>query len=61
MRKYVEYGIETGDFHLKLCGSGGGGYMLAISRSRQEAERFFNVSQLDYSVVNKAEIETFIF
>jgi mevalonate kinase len=58
MRKYAEYGIETGEFHLKLCGSGGGGYMLAISRSRTKAEKYFNDNQLDYSIVNKAEIES---
>ena len=60
MRKYVEHGIETGDFHLKLCGSGGGGYMLAISRHRSKAESYFNINQLDYSIVNKAEIESAI-
>ena len=51
MRKYFEYGIETGDFYLKLCGSGGGGYMLAISRNQLETEAYFNVNHLDYKIV----------
>ena len=56
MRKHFEYGIKTGDFHLKLCGSGGGGYLLALSRNRSKAESYFTMNQLDYSVINQSEI-----
>ena len=55
MRKHFEYGIKTGDFHLKLCGSGGGGYLLALTRNRSKAENYFTVNQLDYSLINNAE------
>ena len=51
IRKYFENGIETSDFHLKLCGSGGGGYILGISRDRLKAESFFNLNHLDWMVV----------
>lgn len=57
MGKHMEYGIESGDFNLKLCGSGGGGYMLAISQNRKKAECYFKENQLDYQVVNHSEIE----
>jgi mevalonate kinase len=51
MRKHFEYGIESGIFYLKLCGSGGGGYMLAISRNRLKAEVYFNLKHLEYKLV----------
>ena len=51
MRSYFEYGIENGDFYLKLCGSGGGGYILGIARDRFKAESYFNLNHLDWTVV----------
>ena len=51
MRKYFSYGIETGNFYLKLCGSGGGGYLLAISADRIKAENYFKLNHLDYTIV----------
>jgi mevalonate kinase len=51
MRKYFLYGIETGNFYLKLCGSGGGGYLLAISADRTKAENYFKLNHLDYTIV----------
>ena len=51
IRKYFEHGIETGDFHLKLCGSGGGGHLLGISSDRLKAESYFNLNHLDWMVV----------
>lgn len=51
IRKYFEHGIETGDFHLKLCGSGGGGHILGIAHDRLKAESFFNLKHLDWIVV----------
>ncbi len=50
-KKYFEYGSATGEFHLKLCGSGGGGYLLAFSADRLKAEAYFNLNHLDYSIV----------
>jgi len=51
IRKHFEHGIETDDFHLKLCGSGGGGYILGIARDCLKAESFFNLNHLDWMVV----------
>ena len=51
IRKYFEYGIATGDFHLKLCGSGGGGHLLGIAHDRLKAESYFNLNHLDWMVV----------
>ena len=31
-------GIETGDYYLKLCGSGGGGYILGFTRDFEKAQ-----------------------
>ena len=31
-------GIETGDYYLKLCGSGGGGYILGFTRDYANAQ-----------------------
>jgi mevalonate kinase len=51
MRKYFFHGIETGDFHLKICGSGGGGYLLALVSNRVSAENYFKMNHLDYTIV----------
>jgi mevalonate kinase len=52
MRKYFDYGFSTAGFYLKLCGSGGGGFLLGIARDRFKAEAYFNLNHLDYTVVN---------
>ncbi len=46
-RKHFEAGLEDGSFALKLCGSGGGGYMLCFSHSN-ECEKYFNDNGLSY-------------
>jgi len=51
IRKYFERGINTDDFYLKLCGSGGGGHILGIARDRLKAESYFNLNHLDWMVV----------
>ncbi|MCK9639429.1 MAG: hypothetical protein M0R39_05920 [Prolixibacteraceae bacterium] len=51
MRKYFSDGLESGDFYLKLCGSGGGGYLLAISPDQHKAENYFKMNHLDYTIV----------
>lgn len=51
MRSYFEHGIKSGDFYLKLCGSGGGGYILGYARDRLKAESYFNLNHLDWTVV----------
>jgi len=49
--KHFMHGIGSGDFHLKLCGSGGGGHVLGFSRNRYAAETYFNLNHLDWMVV----------
>lgn len=51
MRKYFQHGIESGTFHLKICGSGGGGFILGIARDRMKAETYFKENHLDYLIV----------
>jgi mevalonate kinase len=51
MRSFFGYGIESGEYYLKLCGSGGGGYILGIARNRLKAEAYFNLNHLEYMVV----------
>jgi len=51
MKTFFEYGINTGEFHLKICGSGGGGYVLGIASDRNKAEAYFNLNHLGYTVV----------
>jgi mevalonate kinase len=31
IKEFWQYGLETGDYYFKLCGSGGGGFMLVYS------------------------------
>ena len=38
---YWQKGLETEDFKLKLCGSGGGGFLLGIARNYDKAKRYF--------------------
>jgi len=40
-------GIETGDYYLKLCGSGGGGYILGFTRDYAKAQEELKGYQLE--------------
>jgi mevalonate kinase len=40
-------GIETGDYYLKLCGSGGGGYILGFTRDYEKAQSQLKDYQLE--------------
>ena len=51
MRKYFEHGLESNDYHLKICGSGGGGFILGFARDRMKAETYFYENHLDYLIV----------
>ena len=51
MRSLFDHGIKSGDFTLKLCGSGGGGFILGFARDRLRAESYFNLNHLDYTIV----------
>jgi len=38
---YLEHGLLTGSFFLKLCGSGGGGFMLGLTTDGAKTEEYF--------------------
>ena len=40
-------GIETGDYYLKLCGSGGGGYILGFTRDYEKAQKQLSSYELE--------------
>ena len=40
-------GIDTNSYYLKLCGSGGGGYILGFTKDLQEAQDKLSSFQLD--------------
>jgi mevalonate kinase len=40
-------GIDTNSYYLKLCGSGGGGYILGFTKDFQEAKAKLSSYQLD--------------
>jgi mevalonate kinase len=46
-RKHFRYGLESGDFTLKLCGSGGGGYLLGFTQSRAATENYFRDREIN--------------
>ena len=46
-RKHFRYGLETGDFTLKLCGSGGGGYLLGFTKNRVVTEKYFREREIN--------------
>jgi mevalonate kinase len=41
-RPVWQHGLSTGDFYLKLCGSGGGGFLLGFTRNPQVVQSYFN-------------------
>ena len=50
--EHFEYGISSGDFQLKICGSGGGGFLIGIAKNQTIAENYFKLNHLDYTIVN---------
>lgn len=51
MKTYFEYGIDSDNFSLKLCGSGGGGYILGFTRDFLKTKSYLNLNHLDWTVV----------
>jgi mevalonate kinase len=42
LRPAWNHGLESGLFALKLCGSGGGGFLICFTHHREESIRYFN-------------------
>ena len=40
-------GLDTGDYYLKLCGSGGGGYILGFTEDLERAKKSLNGYELE--------------
>jgi len=39
--------LDTGDYYLKLCGSGGGGFLLGFTKNLRAVNRYFNASGME--------------
>ncbi len=48
-----QYGISSGDFFLKLCGSGGGGFILGFTEDIGKTKRFFAERNRNILLVNQ--------
>jgi mevalonate kinase len=47
-RLHIIAGLKSREFAFKLCGSGGGGYMLCFAANRNTAIDYFNKTKLSY-------------
>ncbi|MBE0662133.1 MAG: mevalonate kinase [Bacteroidales bacterium] len=45
--KLWKLGLESGDFYIKLCGSGGGGFLLGFTRNYEKAKRILKSQNID--------------
>jgi mevalonate kinase len=46
-RKLWKEGIESNSYYLKLCGSGGGGYILGFTEDFEKAQSKLSSYQID--------------
>jgi mevalonate kinase len=46
-RKLWKDGIDSNSYYLKLCGSGGGGYILGFTKDLEKAQNKLSSYQLD--------------
>ena len=53
MKPIWEAGLQRSDFKLKLCGSGGGGFLLGISRDFNLTRKYFRQNKLELIPVFK--------
>jgi len=49
-----QFGLDTGKFQLKLCGSGGGGFLLGFTTDYQAAKNYFSEQHHDLISVYKS-------
>jgi mevalonate kinase len=45
--KLWQQGIETNDYYLKLCGSGGGGYILGFTKDYEKVKKILKNYRLE--------------
>lgn len=53
MKPLWEAGLQRDDFKLKLCGSGGGGFLLGITRDFKTTRKFFQQQGMELIPVFK--------
>ena len=53
IRKIWKQGVETKAYSLKLCGSGGGGFMLGFTRDYEEAKKQLHANGFEIIPVYK--------
>jgi len=46
-------GLETDDYYLKLCGSGGGGFLLGFAENLDKAHELFKQRNIEIIPVSK--------
>jgi mevalonate kinase len=49
-----QWGLDSGKFQLKLCGSGGGGFLLGFTTDYMSAKKYFSDQHLDLIPVYKS-------
>lgn len=49
-------GLDSNKFWLKLCGSGGGGYLLAFTRNMEETEKFLSKMKFPYLQISSTSM-----
>ncbi len=47
-------GLDTGTFNLKLCGSGGGGYLLGFTKNLTQTQEYFHAKDMEVVTVYKS-------
>ena len=47
MQKLLAEGLEHGDYYLKLCGAGGGGFMLGFTKDWEKTQEILHDQELD--------------
>jgi len=55
MKSIWESGLQRDDFKMKLCGSGGGGFLLGISKDFRQTRKYFQQQGLELIPVFKNE------
>jgi len=45
--KVWQHGLESGDFYIKLCGSGGGGFLLGFTKNYEKARQILKTMNID--------------
>ncbi len=53
-QEHWKNGLDTGDYTLKLCGSGGGGYLLGFTKEFEKARKYFKENNIELITVYRS-------